>query len=55
MKTVDHSYEQALIMHDYVNIHVIINIIVTPMTYPQTVDMAIMGITTFYEIKFEHV
>ena len=30
MKTVDHSYEQALIMHDNVHIHVIMNIIVTP-------------------------
>ena len=30
MKTVDHSYEQALIMHDYVHIHVIMNIIMTP-------------------------
>ena len=32
MKTVDHSYEQALIMHDNVHIHVIMNIIVTPMS-----------------------
>ena len=30
MKTVDHSYEQALIMYDNVHIHVIMNIIVTP-------------------------
>ena len=30
MKTVDHSYEQALIMHDNVHIHVIMKIIVTP-------------------------
>ena len=30
MKTVDHSYEQALIMHDNVHIHVIMNIVVTP-------------------------
>jgi len=30
MKTVDHSYEQALIMHDNVHIHVIMNTIVTP-------------------------
>ena len=30
MKNVDHSYEQALIMHDNVHIHVIMNIIVTP-------------------------
>ena len=30
MRTVDHSYEQALIMHDNVHIHVIMNIIVTP-------------------------
>ena len=30
MKTVDLSYEQALIMHDNVHIHVIMNIIVTP-------------------------
>ena len=30
MKTVDHSYEQALIMHDNVHIHVIMNIIMTP-------------------------
>ena len=30
MKTVDHSYEQALIMHDNLHIHVIMNIIVTP-------------------------
>ena len=29
-KTVDHSYEQALIMHDNVHIHVTMNIIVTP-------------------------
>ena len=39
MKNVDHSYEQALIMHDNVHIHVIMNIIVTPrgggVTYPQ--------------------
>ena len=33
MKTVDHSYEQALIMHDNVHIHVIMNIIMTP-TWP---------------------
>ena len=33
MKTVDHSYEQALIMHDNVHIHVIMNIIVTPMCW----------------------
>ena len=32
MKTVDHSYEQALIMHDTVHIHVIMNIIVTPLS-----------------------
>ena len=31
MKNVDHSYEQALIMHDNLHIHVIMNIIVTPM------------------------
>ena len=30
MKTFDHSYEQGLIMHDNVHIHVIMNIIVTP-------------------------
>ena len=30
MKNVDHSYEQALIMHDNLHIHVIMNIIVTP-------------------------
>ena len=30
MKTFDHSYEQALIMHDNVHIHVIMNIIMTP-------------------------
>ena len=30
MKTVDHSYEQALIMHDNVLIHIIMNIIMTP-------------------------
>ena len=30
LKTVDHSYEQALIMHDNVHIDVIMNIIVTP-------------------------
>ena len=30
MKIVDHSYEQALIMHDNIHIHVIMNIIVTP-------------------------
>ena len=30
MKTVDHSYEQALIMHDNVHIHVIMIIIMTP-------------------------
>ena len=30
MKNVDHSYEQALIMHENVHIHVIMNIIVTP-------------------------
>ena len=30
MKTVDLSYEQALIMHDNLHIHVIMNIIVTP-------------------------
>ena len=39
MKNVDHSYEQALIMHENVHIHVIMNIIVTPrgggVTYPQ--------------------
>ena len=29
MKHVDHSYEQALIMHDNIHIHVIVNIIVT--------------------------
>ena len=34
MKTVDHSYEQALIMHDNVHIHVIMNIIVTPTLKP---------------------
>ena len=33
MKTVDHSYEQALIMHDNVHIHVIMNIIMTPNYY----------------------
>ena len=32
MKNVDHSFEQALIMHDNVHVHVIMNIIVTPMT-----------------------
>ena len=30
MKNVDHSYEQALIMHENLHIHVIMNIIVTP-------------------------
>ena len=35
MKTVDHSYEQALIMHDNVHIHVIMNIIVTPIVKKQ--------------------
>ena len=30
MKTVDHSYEQVLIMHDNVHIHVIMNISATP-------------------------
>ena len=30
MKNVDHSYEQALIMHENVHIHFIMNIIVTP-------------------------
>ena len=30
MKTVDHSYEQALIMHDNVHIHVLMNINVIP-------------------------
>ena len=30
MKNVDHSYEQALIIHDNVHVHVIMNIIVTP-------------------------
>ena len=30
MKTVDHSHEKALIMHDRVHIHVIMNIIVIP-------------------------
>ena len=30
MKNVDHSYEQALIMHDNLHIHAIMNIIVTP-------------------------
>ena len=34
MKTVDHSYEQALIMYDNVHIHVIMNIIVTPNNTP---------------------
>ena len=34
MKTVDHSYEQALIMHDNIHIHVITNIIVTPSAWP---------------------
>ena len=33
MKTVDHSYEQALIMHDNVHIHVIMNIIMTPTSH----------------------
>jgi len=33
MKNVDHSYEQALIMHDNLHIHVIMNIIVTPTFY----------------------
>ena len=33
MKNVDHSYEQALIMHDNLHIHVIMNIIVTPTTF----------------------
>ena len=33
MKTVDHSYEQALIMHDNVHIHGIMNIIMTPSLY----------------------
>ena len=37
MKTVDHSYEQALIMHDNVHIHVIMNIIVTPRVQRQIV------------------
>ena len=32
MKNVDHSYEQALIMHDNLHIHVIMNIIVTPIS-----------------------
>ena len=40
MKTVDHSYEQALIMHDNLHIHVIMNIIVIPIShayaYPET-------------------
>ena len=35
MKTVDHSYEQALIMHDNVHILVIMNIIVTPKIWPK--------------------
>ena len=35
MKTVDHSYEQALIMPDNVHIHVIMNIIVIPTSSPQ--------------------
>ena len=30
MKNVDHSYKEALIMHDNLHIHVIMNIIVTP-------------------------
>ena len=32
MKNVDHGYEQALIMHENVHIHVIMNIIMTPKT-----------------------
>ena len=38
MKSVDHSYEQALIMHDNVHIHVIMNIIVTPTLVRPVVD-----------------
>ena len=30
MKNIDHIYEQALIMHDNIHIHVIMIIIVTP-------------------------
>ena len=41
MKTVDHSYEQALIMHDNVHIHVIMNIIVTP-TYRKQKKFGLM-------------
>ena len=36
MKTVDHSYEHALIMHDNVHIHVIMNIIDYRDPYPGT-------------------
>ena len=43
MKTVDHSYEQALIMHDNVHIHVIMNIIVTP-------SLRFVFLTFFFDI-----
>ena len=41
MKIVDHSYEQALIMHDDIHIHVIMNIIVTPNYY--TTAISVLG------------
>ena len=42
MKNVDHSYEQALIMHDNLHIHVIMNIIVTPTIRASTCNVVIM-------------
>ena len=45
MKTVDHSYEQALIMHDNLHIHVIMNITATP-----TGEVVMMMMSTM--IKF---
>ena len=43
MKNVDHSYEQALIMHDNLHIHVIMNIIVTPTRY-QVMEVIDLGL-----------
>ena len=49
MKTVDHSYEQALIMHDNVHIHVIMNIIVTPRFENKSAETFKVSALLFYK------
>ena len=53
MKTVDHSYEQALIMHDNVHIHVIMNIIMTPIPIMRQNTSVVMMMFAILNVDFE--